>query len=536
MRIRKTLALLSAAILGLLVVWSGANLLLQVQFPPRPEQRGTRVPPGGTDPLYAAWKHLPALEIDGTPVALLDDNGAAWAARWRLLAGANDRLDISYFILEQDIFGVSFLGHLLHKADQGVRVRVLLDAIGTEMSRDLRGNDYLDTLVNTDRVDVKMYRPLFYRYLDAFLTLNPAALIASEHDKILLADGVIGLTGGRNISAEYFVDPARMPESFLDTDVLLHGKFVERAMENAFDAQFSSGEAHAVRREEVNLHESRRDLELAYHAMDAWLRDQPIPEGVSRGITERELPWLEELRSYPHLRGILRQPTPPVLEAPVRLLDSRTRLVKSDDEISNSLVLLARSAQKSIFIQSPYLVLPREAADELIGAARRGVRITAVVNGPTSSKSATSQAIFMEQWPLLLAEASGMRLFVAADRHSLHTKAITFDDRLTLVGTYNLDPLSMATNSELMAAVWSEDFAGRVTKTARALIAEGVDRTVRYRIARDREDMPLRDQDGHPIVAFGPEQHSDPAQWPAVARWRTVARVLIALPGIEPLF
>jgi len=51
-----------------------------------------------------------------------------------------------------------------------------------------------------------MYRPLFFRYLDLFLTLNPAAVIASNHDKILLSDGKLALIGGRNISKEYFSD------------------------------------------------------------------------------------------------------------------------------------------------------------------------------------------------------------------------------------------------------------------------------------------------------------------------------------------
>ncbi len=525
-----------AATLLVVAVWTIANMSLHAQMPPRPTDRGTTQPPGGSDPLFAAWKQLPSRQANDTELTFLDDNDIAWAARWRLLESARERLDISYFILSEDIFGTAFLGHLYHKAQQGVEIRALLDAWGTKMSRDLRGNDYLDTLVNTEKVDVKMFRPMLSRLLDAFLTLDPIAIVASEHDKLLLADGKRGLTGGRNIATEYFADPKLAPEAFRDADVLLTGEQVEKAMVAAFDVQFNSSVAETVTRDVVDIHDSRQDLELTYQAMDAWLHGREIPDAVAKGMEERELPYLAELRKHPNLQGILKRSLPPSLTAPVRLLDSRTRLLEGDDEISNSMIMLARSAQESIFIQTPYLVLPKEAAAALSEAAQRGVRITILVNGPTSSKSATSQAVFLEQWPLLLAKAPGLRLFVAAERHSQHAKVITIDGRLTLVGTYNLDPLSMAINSELMVAVWSEAFVDRVLRKPRHMIDQGQPKVVRYRIKRDEQGKPVYDEEGAPVVAYGPLQHSDPSEWPEVERWGYVARSLIALPWIDPMF
>lgn len=89
-------------------------------------------------------------------------------------------------------------------------------------------------------------------------------------------------------------------------------------------------------------------------------------------------------------------------------------------------------------------------------AARCGVAITIVTNSPVSSDNALSQAFFLEQWPELLARMPTMRLFVAG-RANLHTKAVTFDGQIGMVGTCNLDPLSMAFNSEVMAAMWSRE-------------------------------------------------------------------------------
>ena len=41
-------------------------------------------------------------------------------------------------------------------------------------------------------------------------------------------------------------------------------------------------------------------------------------------------------------------------------------------------------------------------------------------------------------------------------------KLAAIDNQLALIGTYNLDPLSMGFNGELVAAVWSDRFARRL--------------------------------------------------------------------------
>ncbi|MFO7578543.1 MAG: phosphatidylserine/phosphatidylglycerophosphate/cardiolipin synthase family protein [Pelovirga sp.] len=382
---------------------------------------------------------------------LLEDNGMAWLERWRLLQDANDRLDISYFILKQDVFGISFLGHLVKKAQDGVRIRLLLDAMGVKMSRSFKGNDYLNALIGAGEVDIRMYRPLKYRFSDAFLTLNPAAIFISEHDKILLADDMTALIGGRNISADYFTPPEDNRKAFGDTDILLLGREVGRALEKAFSAEYDSDEAKAVEGEALELMDSEEDLLLAYRAMDAWLHGRPIPEEVAESIVDKKLPWLDELSRVPHLRGALQEKRPTSVSADIRIVNSRSRLLKSDDPITSSLIQFVRSAQEEIFIQNPYLVLPAEAVDILAEASARGVRITVITNSPVSSDNPMSQGVFLEQWPELLAQVPTLKLYVASNQHNLHGKVAVIDRQLALVGTYNLDPLSIALNSLLPA-------------------------------------------------------------------------------------
>ncbi|OGW41128.1 MAG: hypothetical protein A2010_04375 [Nitrospirae bacterium GWD2_57_9] len=534
---RKCCARIGLGLLALLAAaWIIGNLLVDVRFDGPVRRRDEALVPLVTaNTLRAAFEGLPAEGVADSRIELLDDNREAWAARWQLLAEARGTLEISYFILDADIFGISFLGHLLHKAHEGVHVRILLDAIGTTLSREIEGNDYLDALAGTENIVIKMYRPYWSRFRDAFLTLNPFSILVSEHDKILVADDRLALIGGRNIAREYLADPREYARAFRDADVLLAASRTGTALQSVFDAGFESAQSHRVQPEAVDIKDSTTDLLLAYEAMDAWLRNKGLPEKPARSIRERGLSWLDDIEKLPRLKGALGKRPARAAMAEVRLLDSRPRLMRSDDAISRSLARLARAARREIFIQTPYLVLSRQAVSVLEQAASRGVRITILTNSPVSTDNPLSQAFFLEQWPKLMARVPTLRLFVVADAHNIHAKLAAIDGELALIGTYNLDPLSMGFNGELVAAIWSAEFAAQLLRKPRQLIAGGPPLVYEYRIARDDQGRPRQDKKGNIMIAFGPEDHSNRDQWKTVVWLRKLVHVAAKLPGTSRL-
>jgi phosphatidylserine/phosphatidylglycerophosphate/cardiolipin synthase-like enzyme len=270
--------------------------------------------------------------------------------------------------------------------------------------------------------------------------------------------------------------------------------------------------------------------------MDAWLKGEPPAPEVVREIERRRLPWLEELAKYPRLRGIAAKAVSHVVRAAARLLDSRTRLQAKVDAIGQALLRLTRSAREHILIQSPYLVLSEDGVRVLEEAGRRGVRLTILTNSPLSSDNALSQAFFLEQWPELLARIPGLRIFVSGETRTLHSKLMIFDDRVTVVGTYNLDPISMAINSEIMAAVWSEEFARTAASQPHWLMNTGAPTVYEYRIRRDARGRALRGVDGKPLVAFGPQHHSSPQKWKQVQVYWQLLQAADQLPGFSPIF
>ena len=511
-------------------------LILASCQPRQTADRATTVTPLGPwspgTSLRRTFESFPATGDATTGLRLLRSNTDAWIERWRLLDGAERTIDLSYFILHQDAFGMAFLGHLLERAKQGVHVRLLLDAQGTKMSWTPIGNDVLDELLATGNVELRTYRPLPRRLLEAFITLTPSAAIASDHDKIIVIDGRDSLTGGRNIGAEYFAERTAKPDAFSDADLALRSPATSQILTRAFEAEFDSRRAVAELGEVANIASREAELLGAYRAMDAWLRGVPVASddaAIAR--------WRDEIAPYAALRGGLRRrPRPAMLGAEARVLDSQTRFDSANDPITQGLARLVQAAQRSILIESPYLVLSADAVALLTAAGERGVETTILTNSPVSSDNALSQAFFLEQWPELLARVPGLRLFVRGEPSTLHSKATVFDEQLATVGTYNLDPTSQRLNSEVVVVVWSDRFARDVARGPRRLIASRAPAVYEYRIRRDAAGAPVRDDDGRPIVEFGPDQHSSPSQRKTLTAFRTMLRAADDLPGESPIF
>ena len=525
-------------LVGAVAIWTAANVFFDI-LPDRPDapDPALELDPYRSDmDLREVFETFPDHGANRAELRLLQDNNLAWAARWDLLDQAQHSIDVSYFILSQDVFGVAFLGHLLKKAREGVKIRILLDAFGSRLSWHPQGNDYLDTLVNTGNVEVRMYRPLRNRVVEGLLHMSPAVALASEHDKILVVDGERAITGGRNIATEYFAHPDDAEFVFHDVEVEVRDRRVAEAMTKAFEVQYHADDSGKITREQFDIQSQARDLRWAHQAMKAWLSGGALSDELTRDMVQQGLGWAEELREMKHLKGSLAKALPGYLQAEVRVLDSTTRFKDPKDGITRAGARLVKSAREEVFIQSPYVVLTDDAVDVFAAASEQAVPIVMLTNSPASTDSMVSQAFFLEQWPHLLARIPTLRLYGNGPDQKIHAKLATFDKTLSLVGTYNLSLESIAVNSELMLAVWSAEFAKKLTENPRARLTTGEPKVYRYRIARNEDGTPERDEDGEPIVEFGPEDHTKAEKMTKLQLYRKALNAADLLPGVSPFF
>lgn len=508
---------------------------------------------GHATPVSALTKAFDALTPPAVTgdVRLLEHNTESWLSMWHTLSNATGSIDASYFIFQRDIFGMAYLGQLLHKADQGQRVRLMLDAAGDSFGRkgftlSFRGQDYLQELVNTGSAQVKVYHPVHKKVLSSLKGgERPFSGVANNHDKLLRTSDTV-ITGGRNISKDYFTAPEDRADVYRDSDVMVKGRAAAKAFTKAFETEWNADSLHFKVFEDTAGNLARRDLELhaASLMMDHWLHAPPMAEAEKarlrtdkgyrkaqaevlldsalarlpeRGVQREAGFWdrrnlralAEELAGYAELRGAAENFNPLEGMHPnqtLKVLDRSSAAVKSEDELSTALASLAAGAKQRILIQNPYVVLTEGAVQALEAAGKRGVQIELLTNSPDSTDSLMTQAFFLADWPRILARVPNMRIFVLTGDQKLHAKAATADDEVSVVGSYNLDLISEQINGEIALASRSPEVAKDVRRSFEADKANPKFGVVEYTIARDDAGQPIL-RDGDPVITFGANDH-----------------------------
>ena len=131
---------------------------------------------------------------------------------------ATRRISFESFIFEDGIVGDRFVQELASAAKRGVETRVVLDAVGSALSRAAQ-----------DRLTSAGVQLVWFN------TLRPWTLEEANyrtHRKVLVVDGVVAFTGGIGL-ADHWQGHAQSPQHWRDTQFKVTGPAV-RALEAAF--------------------------------------------------------------------------------------------------------------------------------------------------------------------------------------------------------------------------------------------------------------------------------------------------------------
>lgn len=131
------------------------------------------------------------------------------------------------------------------------------------------------------------------------------------------------------------------------------------------------------------------------------------------------------------------------------------------DSFASTRTPTGRKAGRTSPHESPYLVPSKSLIDLLADKVRGGVSVLIVTNSLRSSDGVLAQAAYLRYRRRVARAGIDIREFKGPD--SLHAKSMVIDDRIVLVGSYNVDPRSQNLNSEVMCMADDAD-------TARALL------------------------------------------------------------------
>jgi cardiolipin synthase len=150
--------------------------------------------------------------VEGNAIELLNNGDAFYPRMLDAIACARVSITIEAYIYWAGEVGVEFARALTQRAQAGVTVKILLDAIGSASI----GKDILRTLEDGG-CQVAWYNPIHWYTLGRFNNRT--------HRKSLIIDGHIAFTGGAGI-ADHWRGNARGPHEWRDMQVRIEGPAV----------------------------------------------------------------------------------------------------------------------------------------------------------------------------------------------------------------------------------------------------------------------------------------------------------------------
>lgn len=304
-------------------------------------------------PLYDLASQARAESTAESPrhyAVMLDKGSDALLARLNLIRSARERIDLQTYIFDKDDSARLVLDELLAAARRGVKVRVLIDQLSA-----IADLEILAALSGSHQnFAIRIYNPSFGKAKLNYLDYAGSVLCCFRrfnqrmHTKLLLVDDRIGISGGRNYQDDYFDWDAEY--NFRDRDVLVAGPEAA-AMATNFQAFWDA--RRSVPAERLN-DVGRTLLKEGVPAMPVprYLR----PERVQAASAQASDPQVvERLFVEPAFQvGAVRY---------IADLPQKHRRERRDDDApaAPELEALIRGAQSEVLLQTPYLVMSKQA-------------------------------------------------------------------------------------------------------------------------------------------------------------------------------
>jgi cardiolipin synthase len=155
-----------------------------------------------------------------TEARLLVDGAATYTALLEAIATARNHVHVEYYIFEPDGIGTRLRDALVERARAGVKVRLLLDAMGASRVN----KRFLEPLLEAGGQFAWFHPTRILRFRRPWVNLR-------THRKLVVVDGRIALTGGINITDEE--DESVRGDAYRDLHLSLRGEVV-RSMQQVF--------------------------------------------------------------------------------------------------------------------------------------------------------------------------------------------------------------------------------------------------------------------------------------------------------------
>lgn len=461
-------------------------------------------------PLRERAEQAVAASSAGTPrhrLLLLEAGQDALLTQIHLIRAARETIGVQSFIFAEDDAGYFVLEELLAAARRGVQVRVLVDQLFSV--------DDVQLLARLSHAhanfELRMYNPTFGEAHTGKLEFVAGILCCFRrfnhrmHNKLIVVDGLLGISGGRNYQNRYFDWDSSF--NYRDRDVLVAGPAAAD-----MQASFERFWRHPLSVPVAALRDVRRQRHRAPPDGGPVLDPPPLARADQMLFlsAQADSPALIERRLAAGMHAV--GDVAYLSDWPNKRSDPRT---PERADVSRRLHRLLSDAESSVLLQTPYLVLsdpaqklfrelrkrprppvitvstnslaatdafpvyalshkykrrylrvfgfriheykPHPASGPIDPSAAGGLDASVLGNWASEARRTSMGYAYRRQGPLPLKQA-GMRI-------SLHAKSLVIDRTTAIIGTHNFDPRSDRYNTEAVVLVEDARFADALARS-----------------------------------------------------------------------
>lgn len=307
----------------------------------------------------------------------------------------------------------------LHMLDEA-KDEIILSTF--DFNADKSGQDMMASLLHAaDRgVSVRIYNPINL--------LKPWNLQARMHDKYVIVDQKMYLLGGRNTTNLFLGDYSKSKN--IDREL-----FVYETAEN----------------------DSSSILQLTDYFESVWslsdskeYRCKKMTKKIQDCKTKLENRYASLKEKYPDAYSTWDYETLTLQTNKVSLLSNPIESANKEPWMWHSLHQLMMQGEQ-VHIYTPYIICGKEMYQDLTALHEKKIPVEIITNDVASGANPWGCTDYLNQKKNIW--ETGARVYEFMGEHSCHTKAVLIDDRMSIVGSYNMDMRSTYQDTELMLAV-----------------------------------------------------------------------------------
>lgn len=372
--------------------------------------------------------------------ALVETPAEGFDTRIHILDEAKSRIDLSYYAMHMGQTTDLFLGALLDAADRGVQIRILVDGQFGGLTPVNRA--YAAAIGAHPNIALKVY--------NMPNPLKPWTWNGRLHDKYIIVDDRLLLMGGRNIGDKYFgPENYEKPLSY-DRDVLI------------YNTAWEAGSGGSV------LSHVRGYMDSLWDGPNV---RQLFTKDTKSAMAKRQA-LQAEFGDFRSRRPDLFDHTGDDYESAtcttnrVTFFHNDTNIGIKSPKTGYILGRLLTNAESFVALQSPYVILDSALEQLLRDLGEMDIEAAILTNSAASSPNPAACAAYLGDRKTIL--GTGVRLWEYQSEDSIHGKTYLIDDRMAVVGSYNLDPRSAYIDTEMLLAIDSTDFTRQLKKAQEA--------------------------------------------------------------------